>query len=79
LILIDFAHLIESVFFQEWKKIPKDVDVLITHTPPHQIMDETQYAGKRKKHIGARHCAGQMCCFRVYSFAGCLLFQVVQD
>lgn len=35
---------------EEWKKIPKDVDVLITHTPPHQIMDETQYAGKRKKH-----------------------------
>eukprot|EP00435_Cladocopium_sp_Y103_P050121 s427_g15.t1 len=37
---------------EEWNKIPKDVDVLITHTPPHKIMDETQYAGKRKKHIG---------------------------
>ena len=31
---------------QEWTKIPKDVDVLITHTPPFQILDQSQYNGK---------------------------------
>lgn len=32
---------------KHWKKIPKDVDVLITHGPPIGIMDISKYGGHR--------------------------------
>ena len=31
---------------KEWAKIPSDVDVLMTHTPPFEIMDESPYGNK---------------------------------
>lgn len=34
--------------FQEWKKIPQQTDVLITHTPPYGILDEVA----RKQSVG---------------------------
>lgn len=33
-----------------WKKIPKDIDVLITHTPPFGVLDRT----RRGRHIGCK-------------------------
>ena len=34
------------VLGEEWAKIPVDVDVLITHTPPANILDISPYNGK---------------------------------
>ncbi|CAK9025480.1 unnamed protein product [Durusdinium trenchii] len=31
---------------EEWAKIPADVDVLLTHTPPATILDVSPYTGK---------------------------------
>lgn len=35
-----------SFHAQEWAKIPADVDVLLTHTPPATILDVSPYTGK---------------------------------
>ncbi|MBX9879955.1 MAG: metallophosphatase domain-containing protein [Candidatus Obscuribacterales bacterium] len=36
------------LLMQVWEKIPRDVNVLITHTPPHGILDKT----REKKSVG---------------------------
>lgn len=38
---------------EKWARIPVDTDVLITHTPPHGILDRT----RRGKHVGCRDLA----------------------
>ncbi len=36
----------------KWDLIPNDTDILITHGPPHGILDQTKRNGKFKKHCG---------------------------
>lgn len=38
--------------FKEWEKIPKDVEILLTHTPPFGILD---YAGFSSGHLGCQN------------------------
>ena len=35
-----------------WNLIPEDLDVLITHGPPHGIFDEVPYGGGRSERVG---------------------------
>jgi predicted phosphodiesterase len=36
-----------------WQEIPKDTDVLITHTPPYGILDVGGFGSQRQNHLGS--------------------------
>lgn len=39
-----------------WSKVPKDVDILITHVPPHNILDKTRFG----EHAGSKELAKRL-------------------
>lgn len=48
---LEFAFRVTSIllgYIEEWARIPDNVEILMTHTPPHGILDVT----KRGKHAG---------------------------
>ncbi|CAE7564701.1 Mpped1 [Symbiodinium natans] len=42
---------------EEWAKIPTGVDVLLTHTPPANILDASDHAGRQGRSIGCEELA----------------------
>jgi|SRR6185369_6144923 len=46
----------EEELIDKWEKIPDEVDILVTHTPPHGIMD----ANFQEKHCGSKGLLGQL-------------------
>lgn len=42
----------EEILAKKWEQIPSDTDILITHTPPHQILDRSRYSAR---HLGCFH------------------------
>ena len=42
---------------REWKKIPENIDILITHLPPYEIFDKTF----KKEHIGSKELRNEIC------------------
>ena len=55
-VLLQFLR---SPSLQEWAKIPTGVDVLLTHTPPANILDVADHAGRHGQSIGARPRSGR--------------------
>jgi Icc-related predicted phosphoesterase len=43
----------DAILMKKWEQIPPDTDILITHTPPYQILDSTRYS----EHLGDSHLA----------------------
>jgi Icc-related predicted phosphoesterase len=41
----------ENILVEKWARIPSETDILITHTPPYQILDKPRYSGP----AGCRH------------------------
>lgn len=49
----NFAFMKDGLkLFEEWEKIPKDVEILITHSPPFGILD---YASSRTGNLGCQN------------------------
>lgn len=46
----------EQELNEKWKLIPDDTDILITHSPPHGILDKTA----RNENVGSKTLRGQM-------------------
>ena len=42
---------------REWEKIPKNIDILVTHVPPYDILDTTY----NKKHVGSKLLRNEIC------------------
>lgn len=59
----------DNILKEVWNLIPRDLDFLITHTPPHGILDDSsrskglgcKYLRKRVKHVNPKyHCFGHI-------------------
>ncbi len=49
-----FTKKTEYELYQQWKLIPRDTDILITHNPPHGILDTVRdYHTRKEKNIGS--------------------------
>jgi Icc-related predicted phosphoesterase len=44
----------EEILANKWEQIPLDTDILITHTPPYQLLDNSSYS---TRHLGCLHLA----------------------
>ncbi|MDB4265370.1 metallophosphatase domain-containing protein [bacterium] len=56
--LSGFAHYAtEDELIERWKKIPTGVDILITHTPPHGVLD---LPASGFNHLGCPHLAKEL-------------------
>lgn len=44
----------DEILVKKWEQIPSDTDILITHTPPYQILDRSSYSAR---HLGCFHLA----------------------
>ena len=42
---------------REWEKIPKNIDILVTHVPPYDVLDVTY----KNKHIGSKWLRNEIC------------------
>ena len=42
---------------RQWEKIPKNVDILVTHVPPYDVLDFTS----DKKHVGSKWLRNEIC------------------
>ncbi|KAL5490195.1 hypothetical protein ACEPAI_5028 [Sanghuangporus weigelae] len=59
-----FQYASEEEAIEEWSQIPRDVDILITHTPPFGVLDKTRHG----KLAGCRTLAS-----RINSLSNCRL------
>ena len=56
--LVGFAYFAtEEQLVERWKKIPSGIDVLITHTPPHGLLD---VPSSGKVHLGCPHLRAEL-------------------
>jgi Icc-related predicted phosphoesterase len=52
-----FSVLYKCIFFAEiYSRIPTDIDILLTHTPPYEVLDVT----KRGKHAGCKYLSDKL-------------------
>ncbi len=63
-ILHSQCQFLRGTITEEWARIPDNVEILMTHTPPHGILDIT----KREKHAGCEALAT-----RISSLENCRL------
>ena len=42
---------------RQWEKIPKNIDILVTHVPPYDVLDFTS----DKKHVGSKWLRNEIC------------------